>query len=188
MNAVDIVIGIILVIGIGSGVARGFVRGLLGLVGLVLGITLAIAYYDWLASSALSFLPGEHVPEVLSFILIFVVVVLVIGAIAGIVSRALRLASLGWIDRLAGAILGLVTASIFASALLFLAVVGGMGQERVLGESKLAPKVVGVTDGVVLLLPADVREKIDRAYGALRMEWRRTRTGAPAALLVEASR
>jgi membrane protein required for colicin V production len=186
MNAADVVIGIILIVGVASGIARGFVRGILGLVGLVLGIMLAVAYYDWLAANALSFLPGEHVPEVLSFLLIFLVVVLSIGALARVLAHVLKLSTLGWLDRLAGGLLGLLTASIFASAVLFLAVLGGATHERVLVESTLAPKVVRVTDAVVLLLPADVRERIYRAYDGLRMEWRRTRLRAPDALLVDA--
>jgi len=186
MNAADVVIGIILIVGVASGITRGFVRGILGLIGLVLGIMLAVAYYDWLAENALSFLPGEHAPRVLSFVLILLVVVLLIGAVARFLSHVLKLSTLGWLDRLAGGLLGLLTASIFASAVLFLAVVGGMAQERVLVESTLAPKVVRVTDAVVLLLPADVRERIYRAYDGLRMEWRRTRLRAPGALLVDA--
>jgi membrane protein required for colicin V production len=186
MNAADVVIGIILIVGVASGIAHGFVRGILGLVGLVLGIVLAVAYYDWLAENALSFLPGEHVPQVLSFLLIFLAVVLLIGALARVLSHVLKLSTLGWLDRLAGGLLGLITASILASAVLFLAVVGGAAQERVLVESTLAPKVVRVTDAVVLLLPADVRERIYRAYDGLRMEWRRAKLRAPGALLLVA--
>ena len=66
MNITDVVIIVILLIGLGSGFARGFVRGLLGLVALVAGIMIAAGNYERLADSVLSFIPGDSGPEILS--------------------------------------------------------------------------------------------------------------------------
>jgi len=57
MNAADLVIWVILLIGFCSGLVRGFVRGLLGLVGLFLGIMLAAGHYERLATDVFSFIP-----------------------------------------------------------------------------------------------------------------------------------
>lgn len=171
MNITDVVIIVILLIGFGSGIARGFVRGLLGLVALVAGIMIASGNYERLADSALSFMPGDSGPEVLSFVAIFLVVVLMVGLLARIVSRALKQASLGWLDRLAGAVLGAVIAAVVLGVILLVAAMAGLEEQELLAESRMAPRVIGVTDIVVSLLPQDVRRKIDAHYGKLRSQW-----------------
>jgi len=80
-----------------------------------------------------------------AFVVIFLVVVLLVGLIGRIISRALRHVSLGWLDRLAGAILGLVVASVILSVILLLAAMAGLEDQKLLAESRMAPKVIGVT-------------------------------------------
>lgn len=171
MNITDIVIIVVLLIGFFSGIGRGFVRGLMGLVALIVGIMIASGNYQRLADSVLSFMPGEHGAEILSFLLIFLVVVLLVGLIGRIVSRALKQASLGWLDRLAGAILGVVIASVVLSVILLIASMAGLEDQKLLVESRMAPRVIGVTDVVVSILPRDVRLRIDEHYGRLRSQW-----------------
>jgi membrane protein required for colicin V production len=175
MNVADVVIIVVLLIGLFSGIGRGFVRGLMGLVALVVGIMIASGNYQRLADSVLSFVPGERWPEILSFVVIFLVVVLLVGLIGRIISKALRKASLGWLDRLAGAILGVVVASVILGVILLLAAMGGLEDQRILVESRMAPRVIGVTDVAVSLLPADAREKIEEHYGKLRSRWEAAR-------------
>ena len=75
MNWVDVIIIVILLIGLGKGLANGFVRGLFGLVALVLGIMLAAANYQQVAEFMPDFLPfGEQGVAIISFLLIFVIV------------------------------------------------------------------------------------------------------------------
>lgn len=171
MNVTDVVIIVILLIGLFSGIGRGFVRGLLGLVALVVGIMIASGNYQRLADSVLSFMPGDNTAEILSFALIFLIVILLVGLIGGIVSRALKRASLGWLDRLAGAILGVIIASVFVGVILLVAAMAGLQDQKLVAESRMAPRVIGVTDVVVSLLPGDIRAKIEEHYGKLRSKW-----------------
>jgi membrane protein required for colicin V production len=175
MNVTDVVIIVVLLIGFFSGIGRGFVRGLMGLVALVAGIMIASGNYQRLADSVLSFMPGENGPEILSFVVIFLVVVLLVGLIGRIISKALKQASLGWLDRLAGAILGIVIASVVLSVILLVAAMGGLDDQKLLVESRMAPRVIGVTDVVVSILPEDVRLRIDEHYGRLRSQWEAVR-------------
>jgi membrane protein required for colicin V production len=171
MNVTDVVIIVVLLIGFFSGIGRGFVRGIFGLVALVVGLMIASGNYQRLADAALRFMPGENGPEILGFVVIFLVVVLLVGLIGRIISRALRHVSLGWLDRLAGAVLGLVVASVILSVILLLAAMAGLEDQKLLAESRMAPKVIGVTDVVVSILPQDVRVRIQDHYGKLRAKW-----------------
>ncbi len=185
MNVADLVIAVVLLIGLLSGLARGFVRCLLGLVALVVGILVAAGFHELVAETAFSFLPGDHAPKIVSFVVIFLVVVLLIGLVARIIAKTLKLATLGWLDGLLGAILGLATAAVVAGVLLLLLVMAGLGGHDFLVESRLAPRVLGVTDAIVQVLPADAREAVEEHYRTLRTKWdeeaarRGSRAGAP---------
>ena len=173
MNFADIVIVIILIIGLLSGLAKGFVRGLFGLVALVLGVMIAASTYELVATSVMNFVPGDRAPEVVSFALIFLVVILAIGFLGRVISKALKLAALGWLDRLMGGLLGIVMASIITALLLLVAVMAGFGDMKTLRESRLAPNVLHLTDVIVSIVPEDARQHFETGYEDLRKSWDR---------------
>ncbi len=168
MNWVDVVLGAILFIGLVKGLANGFVRGLFGLVALVLGIMLAAANYEQVAELALTRLPlGEEGQAIIAFLLVFVI------------SNALKLASLGWLDRLAGGVLGVFISCLFVAVVLLVVVMAGFHTNGGVRRSQVAPAVISVMDGVVALAPEDVREKIEGQYVKLRLEWEKARKEVP---------
>ncbi len=175
MNVVDIAIGVILVVGLLSGLSRGFVRTLFGLAALVLGIVAAGRGFVFVAEKVLFFLPGERVSELAGFVLIFLVVFLAIVFIGRVIGKALKLASLGWLDRLVGGLLGLIMAHLWMGVFLLLAVIGGFHEGRALRSSKLAPQVFAVTDAIVIMIPEDVRSSFEEDYKRLRDDWEKAK-------------
>lgn len=184
MNATDVIIGVILISGIISGIARGFVRGLFGLAGLVLGVMIAAGNYEHAARTVLAFMPDERLRTILAFIAILLIVLVLFSLLGRLLSKAVHLAELGWMDRLAGAVLGLLTASILSGMLLMMVVIGGVHGERFLVDSVLAPKVLAVTDAVVCIFPGVAQDRIERARDELRREWNRER-GRGSSVLVQ---
>jgi len=171
LNVTDILILIVLLIGVISGLARGFVRCLFGLAALVLGVMVAASVYHPLAEGPLSFVPGEHGSEIVAFVLLFLVVLIVVGVLGMLVSKAIKLASLGWLDRLAGGVLGFIMASIVAGVVVLLAVLAGLEDHRAMAGSSLAPATLSITDVIVGVVPADAREAFERDYERLRRRW-----------------
>jgi membrane protein required for colicin V production len=184
MNATDIIIGVILILGLISGIARGFVRGLFGLAGLVLGVMIAAGNYEHAARTVLAFMPDERLRTILAFVAILLIVLVLFSLLGRLLSKAVHLAELGWMDRLAGAVLGLLTASILSGMLLMMAVIGGVHGERFLVDSVLAPKVLAVTDAVVCIFPGVAQDRIERARDELRREWNHER-GHGATIVVQ---
>jgi len=178
MNGVDLVILVILAIGFVSGLARGLVRTLFGLAALVLGIVAAAGSFGYVGASIFGFLPDERVGEIIAFILVFLIVFFIIAFIGRLVAKALKLAALGWVDRLAGGILGILIASIVAGTLLLLAVLGGFHKSPALAHSAMAPRVLSVTDAIVTLVPQNVRDGFEEEYRSLRGEWEEARRRA----------
>ena len=178
MNGVDLIILIILAIGFISGLARGIVRTLFGLAALVLGVVAAAGSFGYFASTLFGFVSDERVAEILAFILVFLVVFCVIALIGRLLSKVIKIAALGWVDRLAGGVAGVLLASIVTGVLLLLAVLGGFHQSPTLALSTMAPRVLGVTDAIVTLIPDNVRDGFEEEYRTLRSEWEEARLRA----------
>lgn len=180
MNWVDIIILIILATGLIKGLTNGFVRGLFGLAALVLGVVIAAGNYERVTEILLSKLEvGPQLQAILGFLAVFVVVLILVSVVGSIISKALKLASLGWLDRLAGGILGLVMACVFTGVVLLLVVMAGFESNTGVARSTVAPTVIGVMDTVVSFAPDAVRETIESNYVKLRVEWEKARLEAP---------
>lgn len=180
MNWVDIIIVIVLAIGLGKGVANGFVRGIFGIAALVLGIVIAAANYQEVVNTLFSRLQiGADARAILGFLLVFVVVLILVSVVGRIVTKALKLVSLGWTDRLAGGVLGLLMASLFTGVLLLLVAMAGLEANAGLARSVVAPMVIRVTDTVVVFAPDVAREMVEKHYVKLRQEWEKARREAP---------
>lgn len=180
MNWVDIIIVIILALGLGKGLANGFVRGIFGIAALVLGIVVAAGNYEQVTEVLFSRLQiGSQGQAILGFLLVFVIVMILVTVVGRIIAKALKLASLGWMDRLAGGILGLVMSCVFTGVLLLLVVMAGMQSNTGVARSVVAPTVIGVMDTIVVYAPDVAREMIDEHYVKLRLEWEKARREAP---------
>ena len=188
MNATDVIIAIVLLLGVISGIARGFMRGLFGLAGLVLGLMIAASNYAPVGRTALAFIADGRLRAIVAFALVFIVVLVLFALLGKLLARLVHLADLGWMDRLAGAVLGLFTASILSGMLLMLVVLGGVHGERFLVDSVLAPKVLAVTDAVVSVFPGVAQEKIERAREQLDREWNRERGYGTSVIVMAAAR
>ncbi len=180
MNWVDIIIVIVLAIGLGKGLANGFVRGIFGIAALVLGIVVAAGNYEQVTEVLFSRLQiGAQGQMILGFLVVFVVVLILVSVVGRIIAKALKLASLGWMDRLAGGLLGLIMACVFTGVLLLLVVMAGLQSNTGVARSIVAPTVIGVMDTIVAYAPDVARDMIDEHYLKLRVEWEKAKREPP---------
>ncbi len=152
MNWLDVLIIITLVVGVIGGLATGFIRGILSLVGLIAGIALAGRLYDDLAVR-LTFIHNEAAAGMLAFALILFIVILITAIVAQILKAVVANIMLGWLDHLLGAIIGLLIGAIAWGALLALwaRFFGGGALE----SSFLAPILASRFPLVLALLPPE---------------------------------
>lgn len=117
MTVFDIVTGIILLLFLIKGLKNGFVIELASLVALVLGIILAVKFSDVTAGWLSGFVTSRFV-SVLSYILIFVGVVILVHLFAQMIDKLMKAIALGWLNRLMGAFFGIIKAAFFISAVM----------------------------------------------------------------------
>ncbi|MEK7281898.1 MAG: CvpA family protein, partial [Chloroflexota bacterium] len=117
MNGIDIVILGLWLLGLLFGLMKGALGLVLPLFGLAVGLGLANKYASTLAQSL--FDTSATVARVGSFALIVFAVLVTVAIVVWLLRRLLSMLLLGWIDRVAGAVLGLslsvVTTNLFLS-------------------------------------------------------------------------
>ena len=117
MSWLDIAVIVILGIATLIGLKIGIIKAVLTLVGVVIGVILAGRFYVVLAEQ-LTFIPQETLARVVAFAIILGVVVLIASIVAGVLKWIASIILLGWLNRLGGALLGLIMGSILCGALL----------------------------------------------------------------------
>ncbi len=151
MNLLDIVILVVVVITTFLGLRIGIIKAVLSLAGVIVGVILAGYYYAPLAER-LTFIPQSSVAEVVAFAIILIGVMVIAGVLARLVRWAASAVMLGWIDRLGGAVFGLVLGAILCSALLAVWV-KFFGIVTITSESSLAVILLDRFPAVLALLP-----------------------------------
>lgn len=167
MNHVDIVLILILALGVWSGFKKGFIVSLFDVIGLGLGVYGGIhfsdAFAEWLNTEfniGIDWLPFS------AFLVTFLLILLVVHLLARAITKVLKLAMLGTVNKLGGAVFGLARSVLFLSlALLFLHPLNKKSQfvsDDALEASVLyTPIYLTATTVIPTLLTSDFFEYLD---------------------------
>lgn len=119
---VDAVLVGVLLSGVIAGLVKGLVRQAVELVGLVAAFLIAIYFAGWLAELLQEKASMPYSPSlVVAFAALFVGAIIGFHFVAIAVQKFVRMTFLGWVDRLCGALVGLILAMLLGSTLLSLA-------------------------------------------------------------------
>ena len=109
MEVIDIIILVLIGVGVIQGLMKGSIKQLAQIVGFVAGLLLARALFGTVAEQlAPALRTSITIAQILSFILIWVAVPVGCSLVASVLTKALDVINLGWLNRLAGAVLGAV--------------------------------------------------------------------------------
>lgn len=139
---IDIAFAIIILLAVFKGLRKGLILGIFSLVAFTIGLAAALKFSaivaGYLQNSVAS--SAKWLP-LISFILVFVVVVLLINIGARLIRKVMRFAMLGWVDRLGGMLLYVLIYSIIFSVFLFFAVKLLLVQHSTTESSKMYPYI-----------------------------------------------
>ena len=112
----------LIAIGAITGGIKGFARQIIELVGLVVSFLVAAVVGSWVASFLSSNTSIPHAPSlVLGFVVVFVAGLVAFHFVAIAIQKLIHTSLLGWLDRVGGAVLGLVAATLIVSVLVTIA-------------------------------------------------------------------
>lgn len=117
MNWLDIVLLVLLTLSALNGLAQGLIKAVMALAGIIAGVLLAGQLYEPF-SEVFGFLKNESAADIIAFLIILIGVVVVAAILATLLTKAVSVTLLGWVNRLGGAVFGLLVGTIFLSALL----------------------------------------------------------------------
>lgn len=122
MTASYLDIAFLAVLGLFSlrGLFRGLVEEVAGLVGVIGGFWLANKYHDALIPFLQSFLSDPAWINILSYVLVFLGVLLGVSIIARCIQHLLKISFVSWLDHLTGAVMGLAKGLLICSIVLAL--------------------------------------------------------------------
>lgn len=119
MTTLDIILLVLIGTGAVLGFAKGFLRQLAGLLGLIVGLLAAKALYATVADEVFSQVTDDAgLARGLAFVAIWLLVPLLFLLVASLLTRAMEAVSLGWLNRLLGAALGAAKYALVISLLL----------------------------------------------------------------------
>jgi len=119
MNIFDILIIALLIFAFIKGLFKGFVMGLSGLIGIILGIYLA-KYFSAPVIRFAEFLFGidQKISPAVGFIIVFLIAILLFHFIAILADKFISLIALGWLNKLLGGVLSFLKYLFIISAFL----------------------------------------------------------------------
>ncbi|MDE3180533.1 MAG: CvpA family protein [Acidobacteriota bacterium] len=168
-NWVDWILAAIIVVSIVLAVKKGFVRELISLAAVVIGLIAAAVEYQRAGAWFEDLTKSHQVALACGFLAVFIGV-LILGAIASVLARLLvKTAGVEWFDRFMGAVFGLVRGVIVDSILLMILMAFSIKPADV-GRSHLAPYVSAGARVIAFVMPKDLKDDFYAGFQKFRQE------------------
>ncbi len=155
MGTLDIILLICFIPALVRGIQKGFIEQLVSIISILLGAWLAFRFSlpvsEWLSG----YVTMEPKPlQLIAFILVALLSVLVLVLIGKLITHTLKLASLGWLNRLLGVVFALLKAALIIGLLIFIFdsfnAKWGLIKPETLGES---PVYIALRDAAMKVFP-----------------------------------
>ena len=172
MNWIDLTVYIIIIFFVLIGTTRGLVRQVFSISALVGGIIIGLIFYDVFAAMFIkdSLVKNESIANVSAFLIVSFLSYLLIQILGWLTIKLMGTLHLSWINRLGGAILGIIIGSI--AALLFTSSLTLFISEKdpAITNSVTIPYINETYETIKRQLPEDLRESLIRSRELIREE------------------
>jgi membrane protein required for colicin V production len=171
---IDTIFIILMIFACIKGLRKGLILAILSVIGFIAGLAAALKLSAVVANRL-----SEHVNAgskwlpLISFIIVFIAVVLLVNLAAKVIEKSISLVMLGWLNRLGGIILYILLYSIIFSIFLFFAIQLNFIKPSTIGSSlvypyiqPLAPKVMN-SIGTVIPFFKDLFNQLQQFFGGL---------------------
>lgn len=175
MNALDIVIGVVLIYCLVRGIFRGLIEETSSVVGVLGGFYGAFTYYMDAAGLLDRWISNQDYANILGFLIIFTLVVVLVGILGIIIKYLMNIASLGWSDRVFGAGIGIVKGILIVSVLLVALTAFLPKGAPVIKDSLLAPHATRVSETLALVISKEMKTQFNTKMKVLKDAWKKNR-------------
>jgi membrane protein required for colicin V production len=159
MNPLDWLLAILLTYSVVRAALRGFFQEAFALAGLVLGFLLACWFYLAMAKQLAGLIASPPLAQLAAFLLILVAAMIAANLLGRALRKTASVVGLGFIDRLLGALFGLVRGALLGVALL-LAITAFLPTGQWIQQSKTAPYFLRAAHAVSFVMPSDLKRRL----------------------------
>ena len=167
MSVADWIILAFLLFSVIGAAIRGFFHEAFALAGLIVGYLLAAWQYHRLANWFAPYLKSQWFGEIAGFLVIFFAVLILAGFAGRIARWVMKKAGLSTIDRVLGAVLGLLR-GVLVVAIVLTAMAAFAPAQKWLAESQLAPYFLVGGRAAIWLAPSELRQRFYQGLDYLR--------------------
>jgi membrane protein required for colicin V production len=157
MNYLDIILIIPLLWGFYKGITRGLIVEAATIAAFFLAIWVAVHFCDWLTGVAHEKFDSQYLP-LIAFAVLFLGVLILVFFVAKLAERTVKAGALGWLNKLAGAVFGVLKFGLILSLVIFISeaieksypfLKGSTKEGSLLYEpvSKIAPAIIPGLEG-----------------------------------------
>ena len=173
MNALDFaILSIIFISGLYS-FFRGLIREVFSILSLVLGLFLAVKFYQVPAHQLSTWVNDLMIRNLIGFIFIFIGVSLALTLIGFIIRRVFTLCKLSALDRVLGVLLGLFKGIVIGMVIIFLLIFFLPHNHPLLIQSRLSLYLVELGEISLEAVPDKIKDKINSKKEVLFDYWKR---------------
>lgn len=172
MNPFDILVVTILAYGLIRGIFRGLVREISSILGVLGGFYAAYTYYPRVARLISDWISNPAYLNIVSYLAVFSIVVIVVGILAVVIKYLLNIAYLGWVDRICGALFGLLKGGL-VSCILFIVLTAFLPKGApLIKNATLSPAIATVSEVMAKVLSRDMKDNFENKINDLKKYWR----------------
>lgn len=171
MGTLDIILVVCFIPAIIRGISKGFVEQVVALISIFAGAWLGFHYGSVIAEWAAPYLNiSDNLLRIISFVAVVLVAVIILNLIGRLIAKTLKLAMLGWMDKLLGLVFALLKAALIIGLVIILFdalnAQFSLVRTEVLDESVLYKAIKSIADTVFPYLKdfiSDAKEMVQNA-------------------------
>jgi membrane protein required for colicin V production len=168
----DLIVVLLVAASVAGGFMAGFARGGIGFLAAIAGVLCGFWFYGVPAEAIRKYIHSTTASNLLGFFFVFFLLVLV-GALTGkLLSKLFKWTGLSWLDRLMGAVFGLVRGALIAVA--FIAVLLAFTPKPTpnwMVKSAVLPYAIDASDTLAAMAPSAIKETFRESMREIRRIW-----------------
>jgi membrane protein required for colicin V production len=156
MNILDYIILGLIAFFVVKGIFRGFFREISSLAGIIFGIWIGNHYYPQMANLLKAYIPLEKSLSLISFLLLFIVVVISFNLSGILLHHLFKKLLIAWLDRGLGFVLALIKGIIISYLLIVLLIFFIPSKSPLIAKSTTARMVIATYQSMSRLISPDL--------------------------------
>ncbi len=151
---------------------RGLIREVSGIIGIVAGFYGANTYYPLLIPHIEPWISSPGIRRLVCFFVLFCLILIVVGLLAQLIRKLLKLVFLGWVDRTFGVVFGAAKGILIVTVLFIMATTFIPDSKTFFSGSKTAPYLAQVADAMTIFVSQNMKDQFNRHLEGLKKEWK----------------